>query len=158
MPSNHSCLELELNCITCSLGGSDNNTASDSPYLCLLIAFCKHPPWVVQLLTSHVKPPDLGKSYRANVRAWVCISALNLGSLVWSQAPGHCEDVDPLHRQRGALKHELFRWSWLMELQALPGKVTGCLGSATLLHGPCCMGRFTFVHSLGSEEILQHHG
>ena len=61
MPSNHSCLELELNCITCFLGGSDNNTASGCPYLCLLIAFFKHPPWIVLLLPSLVKPLDLGE-------------------------------------------------------------------------------------------------
>lgn len=83
MLSNRSYLELELNWITlCFLEGSDNKTASGCPYLCLLIAFCKHPPWIVPLLPSHVKPLDLGDGYRANVRGLGMLSALNLRSLV----------------------------------------------------------------------------
>lgn len=69
MPSNCSYLELELNwIILCFLEGSENNTPSCCPYLCLLVAFCKHPPWIALLLPSHVRYPDLREDYRANVR------------------------------------------------------------------------------------------
>jgi hypothetical protein len=125
MPSNHSCLELELNCITCFLGGSDNNTASGCPYLCLLIAFFKHPPWIVLLLPSLVKPLDLGEVTGQMLGAFVCVSVPNLWSLVWSRAPGRSEDVDQLQGQCGAWEQELLGWSCLMELRALPGRATG---------------------------------
>lgn len=69
MPSNCSYLELELDwIILCFLEGSENNTAPCCPYLCLLVAFCKHPPWIALLLPSHVRSPDLREDYRANVR------------------------------------------------------------------------------------------